>query len=144
MGASRLVDSGRVRDIEHANQILPLVQTMVRRILRRQALRLRLEKELAVLELMSDTSVEPCAEFHEFVDKSVRFHRLGGQIDALVDRLRELGAEIRHRDASSVDFHFLRNDGLAALCWQPGEDVVSHWHPLHEPHATRLPIETTN
>lgn len=132
-----LAGGARLQDIDGAHRVLPLLRTIVRRIRRRQALRQRLERELLVLQLLSDAAAEPGAEFYEFVDTSVRYHRLGGQIDALVERLRGLGAEVRNRDATHVDFPYLRDDGIAALCWDPCEDTVTHWHPLHEPHETR-------
>ncbi len=131
---------GRVLDLADSNGLLPRVRTILARIRRRDALRHRLESEMVVLQVLGDMSRGRNADFLEFVDKNVRFHRLGGQIDALVEHLASLGCVVRNRDAHWVDFVFLRDDGLAHMCWHQGEEVVSHWHYMHEPHDVRRPL----
>lgn len=140
MSVPRLDDRSPVLDLEDANRLLPLVRTLAARIDRRVALRRRLEDELIVLQLVSDSADQNGAEFQEFVDKKIRYHRLGGQIDALVERLARHGVVVRGRDASYVDFTCLRDDGLAVFCWHRGEASVCHWHFLHESHPDRHPL----
>jgi hypothetical protein len=138
MGVTRvLTDRSRVLDFEEANQLLPQVRTLVARIRRRVALRQRLASEMLVLQVVCDSCNGSNPDFQEYLDKKVRYHRLGGQVDALVDRLTGFGCVVRDRDATWVDFTFMREDGLAVLCWRHGEDSVSHWHFMHESHADR-------
>jgi hypothetical protein len=132
-----LTDRSRVLDLPEAERLLPVVRALARRINRRVALRARVERQLAILQLLSDATPRPGPELDELVDQSVRFHRLGGQIDALADRLASLGCTVRNRDATHVDFTILRPDGLAVLCWHRDEDRIGHWHFLHEEHAVR-------
>lgn len=141
MSAPRTTDDrSPVLELEEANRLLPFVSRLAARIDRRTALRRRLEDELLVLELVSDTSDQSGSELHELVDKKIRYHRLGGQIDALVERLARHGVIVRGRDASFVDFTCLRDDGLALFCWKRGEDQVGHWHFFHEAHSDRRPL----
>jgi len=135
--ARALDDRHRVLGLEEANCLLPVVRTFAARINRRSALRRRLENEMLVLEVISDVSTQTGSDFQEFVDKNVRYHRLGGQVDALVDRLAMIGAVVRDRDASFVDFTCLRRDGLAVFCWRRGDDRIGHWHLMHESHGQR-------
>jgi hypothetical protein len=141
MGGPRTADRSRVLDLAEAERLLPDVRALARRINRRVALRARFERELSVLQLLSDAAPHPGAELDELVDKSVRYHRLGGQIDALAERLASLGCTVRKRDATHVDFTILRPDGLAVLCWRQGEAGIGHWHFLHEDHAVRRELE---
>ena len=144
MSAPRTIDDrSPVLELEEANELLPLVRMLASRIERRVALRRRLEDELVVLELVSDTADSVGTDFQEYVDKKIRYHRLGGQIDALVERLARLGVVVRGRDAAFVDFTYLRDDGLALYCWRRGEDRIGHWHYLHETHAERRPLAPT-
>jgi len=131
---------GRVLDLADSNRLLPRVRTILARIRRREALRRRLEGEMIVLQVLSDMTRGSNAEFLEFIDKNVRFHRLGGQIDALVEHLASLGCVVRNRDAAWVDFVFLRADGLAHMCWHAGESDIAHWHHMHESHDVRRPL----
>ena len=141
-GSRTLVDRSKVVDLEEANRILPQVRTLVERIGRRVALRQRLSNEIVVLQLVYESSAGATGpEFQEFLDKSVRYHRLGGQVDAFVDRLAGMGCVVRDRDPRWADFTFLREDGLALLCWRRSEPSVAHWHFMHEPHSARRLLE---
>jgi hypothetical protein len=135
-----LADRGRVLDLAEASELLPTVRTVGARIDRRVALRRRLENEVIVLQVLTDATAQIGTDFQEFVEKKVRFHVLGGQIDALAEKLAEHGALVRGRDATYVDFVCLRPDGLAVFCWRRGEERISQWHRLHEPHAHRRPL----
>ena len=141
MSPSRiLADRSRVLDLAEANQLLPEVRTLVARIRRRVALRARLASEMLVLQVVCDSCNGTSPDFQEYLDKKMRYHRLGGQVDALVDRLTGLGCVVRNRDATWVDFTFLREDGLAVLCWRLGEESVAHWHFMHESHTDRKSV----
>ncbi|MFQ5600272.1 MAG: DUF2203 family protein [Candidatus Krumholzibacteriia bacterium] len=146
MNVSRtLQNRSPVLDVDEANRLLPLVRTLASRIRRRVALIQRLCNEMLVLQVLCETSdYERNLDLQEFVDKKLRFHRLRGQVDALVERLAGMGCVVRDRDAKHVDFTFLRDDGLAVLCWQQGEDVVDDWHYMHEPHGERRPLQNTD
>lgn len=132
---TRLLDRGEAEDVLHA------VEPLLKRIRRRVALRARLGREIEVLQLLSDSTPRPGAELDELVNKTVVYHRLGGQIDALAERLTTYGAAVRNRDACWVDFNCLRPDGVAVYCWRTGEPHITHWHLLHEDHAARRPLE---
>jgi hypothetical protein len=142
MAAHRITEGrSRVLDVAEANALLPAVRTLSARIRRRVAVMQRQQREMLVLELVGDVSgARPNHDLLELVDKSVRYHRLRGQVDALVECFARMGCAVRDRDASHVDFTYLREDGLAFLCWRCGEDSVSHWHHMHEGHAARRPL----
>jgi hypothetical protein len=140
-----VADKCHVLDLDEAGRVLPLVRALARRLALRLAVQARVERQLAILQLLSDTSPQPGPELDELVDHSVRFHRLAGQIDAMIERLRSMGCGVRDRDAQHVDFTTLRPDGLAVFCWRQGEDEIGHWHLLHEGHDQRRELgETTN
>jgi hypothetical protein len=141
MNVSRaFADRSKVFELAEAEQLLPVVRALAARIRRRVALRRRLERELEVLNVLNDVAPRPGPELHELVDKTVQYHRLGGQIDALAESLGALGCKVRGRDAHCVDFTCLRDDGLAVFCWRDDEEHVSHWHFMHEDHSARRPV----
>jgi hypothetical protein len=141
-GSRSVADRSRVLELSEANRLLPVVNKLVSRLDRRVSLRHRLKNEIVVLQLVLDCSDDDqSAEFQEFLDKSMRFHRLAGQADALVDRLGGMGCVVRNRDARWVDFTFLRPDGLAFFCWRRAEESITHWHHMHESHSSRRLLE---
>jgi hypothetical protein len=60
---------------------------------------------------------------------------------ACVDRLEELGVQVKDVDLGLLDFP-ARHDGEdVLLCWHPGEEAVEFWHGLTEGYAGRKPID---
>ena len=58
-----------------------------------------------------------------------------------VQRLEELGVQVKDLDRGLVDFPALRENGEEVLlCWQVGEDEITHWHGLEEGFAGRKPL----
>ena len=60
---------------------------------------------------------------------------------ACVDRLEELGAQIKDLDTGLLDFPALRDGVEVELCWRVGEDAVAQWHGIGEGFAGRKPID---
>ena len=60
---------------------------------------------------------------------------------ACVDRLDELGVQIKDLDTGLLDFPALRDGVEVELCWRVGEDAVEQWHGIGEGFAGRKPID---
>jgi hypothetical protein len=60
---------------------------------------------------------------------------------ACVDKLDELGVQIKDLDTGLLDFPALRDGVEVELCWQVGEESVEHWHAIGEGYAGRKPID---
>jgi hypothetical protein len=60
---------------------------------------------------------------------------------ACVERLDELGVQIKDLDTGLLDFPALRDGVEVELCWQVGEEAVEHWHAIGEGYAGRKPID---
>src|SRR6476660_3280894 len=60
---------------------------------------------------------------------------------ACVDKLDELGVQIKDLDAGLLDFPALREGEEVELCWQVGEAGVEYWHRVGEGYAGRKPID---
>ena len=60
---------------------------------------------------------------------------------ACVERLEELGVQIKDLDLGLLDFPARRDGEDVLLCWHVGEDAVGAWHGLDEGFAGRKPID---
>jgi hypothetical protein len=58
-----------------------------------------------------------------------------------VGELGVLGVVVKDLDLGLLDFPGLRNEEEVELCWQVGEDAVTHWHPLEVGYRGRKPID---
>jgi hypothetical protein len=71
---------------------------------------------------------------------SLRVHATH-QLQALTQRLEELGVQIKDLDSGLVDFPTLYRDQEVLLCWRMGESGISFWHDLHSGFRGRAPID---
>jgi hypothetical protein len=62
-------------------------------------------------------------------------------VAACVERLEELGVELKDPDTGLLDFPALRDGDPVLLCWHVGEDAVAFWHDPQEGFVGRRPID---
>ena len=55
--------------------------------------------------------------------------------------LQAAGIVLRDLDRGLVDFPAMRDGREVYLCWELGEDRVTHWHELESGFAGRQPLE---
>src|SRR3954454_17047661 len=60
---------------------------------------------------------------------------------ACVQRLEELGVEVKDLDLGLLDFPSERDGRAVLLCWHVGEESVAFWHGLEDGYAGRKPID---
>jgi hypothetical protein len=60
---------------------------------------------------------------------------------ACVQRLEELGVELKDLDLGLLDFPAVRDGQDVLLCWHVGEESVEFWHGLEDGFAGRKPID---
>jgi hypothetical protein len=60
---------------------------------------------------------------------------------ACVQRLEELGVELKDLDLGLLDFPSVRDGREVLLCWHVGEESVEFWHGLEDGYAGRKPID---
>jgi hypothetical protein len=124
---------------EEANELLPVVRTLVERmVLHRRALALATVRHARIAAKIAGNGggVDP----HE-VD------RLQSKVDAeaeavvdCVDELQRIGVLIKDLDDGLIDFPARRGDEDVLLCWRLGEDAVEYWHTLDGGFAGRRPL----
>lgn len=62
------------------------------------------------------------------------------RMQALLDELRFLGAEVKDLDQGLLDFRTKRGSEVVLLCWKLGEGRIGYWHDLRSGFAGRRPI----
>jgi hypothetical protein len=67
--------------------------------------------------------------------------QLAEEVGGAITELDALGVVVKDLDLGLLDFPGLRDGEEVELCWQVGEETVSHWHPLEAGYAGRKPID---
>jgi hypothetical protein len=66
--------------------------------------------------------------------------RLATRYRALVQRVLDMGIELKDPTTGLVDFPSLRDGRVVYLCWRLGESSIEYWHDLEAGFAGRQPL----
>jgi hypothetical protein len=69
------------------------------------------------------------------------FRGLDEALSDELDRIRELGGDVKDVDMGLVDFPGKRNGEDILLCWKLGEKSLGYWHAVDGGFASRRPVD---
>ena len=70
-----------------------------------------------------------------------RVDELNRALRAAAARLNDWGIEVKDPERGLIDFYSRRGDEVVFLCYELGEETITHWHSLGEGYAGRQPVE---
>jgi hypothetical protein len=125
---------------EEANAALPEVRPLVERLVEARRTSLRLEERLGAVRervLGNGGGLDP----GRVEDLQAEATEAAKTVLGLVERLDDLGVQIKDPDAGLVDFPARHPDGSdVLLCWRLGEGEVAYWHTLEAGFRGRKPL----
>jgi hypothetical protein len=120
---------------EEANELLPRVELLVRRLqLQAHTLRERVG-DLA----KGDAELEDMA-LPDIVDRHPDLRAITASMADLAGQIESFGCFLKDIDQGLVDFPGELGGEVVFLCWQFGEPRVIAWHNLESGFASRRPI----
>ena len=127
----------RTFTIEEARALLPEVRSLVQ-ALRDAKQQLDLQRSLvqAAGEHAGGNGHGP----RDAVGAQREAERLVTEMQASLDRITELGVEIKGIDEGLADFPSIREGRTVYLCWRLGEDDIRWWHELDTGFGGRQPL----
>ena len=96
-----------------------------------------LERVLARIRALGGANIDPAA-IRDL--KSRREHSVT-RLQAAMDAIDELGAQVKDLDIGLLDFLTLYQDHEVCLCWKLGEEGIHFWHGPQEGFRGRKPID---
>ena len=63
------------------------------------------------------------------------------EVRRLLMAIQEAGIVVRDIDRGLVDFPAMRDGREIYLCWELGEDEITHWHELEAGYGGRQPLD---
>ncbi len=63
------------------------------------------------------------------------------EVRRLLSALQQAGIVVRDIDRGLIDFPSLRNGHEVYLCWELGEDQITHWHEIESGYGGRQPLD---
>lgn len=132
----------RVFSVEQANRLIPQVKQILDQLRMRRGELHQLENALAIVELegmQQDGTPSPLARTVAS-EKSFLMEERLNQFKDLLEKLDELGCQLKDLDDGLVDFFTIHQGQLVYLCWKEGESSIRHWHRLEDGFSGRRSI----
>lgn len=132
-------DEQRLFTVEEANSTLPLVQAIVRDVVRvSHEIVERRERLCQVRGGRKPKPGDPYSEELAQIEESLEQER--AKLYEYAEELRELGVELKDGLSGLVDFRCRMDGRVVYLCWKLGEPEVLHWHELDSGFSGRRPL----
>lgn len=132
-------DEQRLFTVEEANASLPLVQAIVRDVVR--VSHEIVERRERLGQIRGGRKAKPGDPYSEElaqIEESLEQER--AKLYEYAEELRELGVELKDGLTGLVDFRCLMDGRVVYLCWKLGEPEVLHWHELDAGFSGRKPL----
>lgn len=122
--------------VDQASACLPRLAGLLDRI-QRGAVELRRERDEAADRLGVTTTT---LSVEQLLAERPAVRRIVEEIDAAMEQIAALGAELKDVELGLVDFPGEWDGEAVYWCWQYGEDRVRFWHRRTEGFAGRRPL----
>ncbi len=78
----------------------------------------------------------------DVLELDAQIEQVTGALEACIDRLQELGVQVKDVDTGLLDFPSDRDGLPMLLCWRVGEGEIEYWHGSDEGFAGRKPVDS--
>ncbi|HEY4025559.1 MAG TPA: DUF2203 domain-containing protein [Candidatus Dormibacteraeota bacterium] len=130
----------RTYRLHEANQALPQVRRLVGQIVELSGQMDELTDQVRIAEYRLHRPGAGAAESDRYEESSTALRGAEADLVAALGGLERMGVQLKDPRTGLVDFLSYRDGELIELCWQLGEDRVTHWHRIGEGFRGRKPV----
>jgi len=134
------ITSMRFFTYQKAVDLLPQVTSLLKSAIEAKAARKKSEADLSAYKrrlVMAGGAFPNTNRLAAYADQAkTSYEAMKRGIDSIAD----LGVQLLDLDQGLVDFPAMYQGQTVYLCFQLGEDSISHWHPGDEGFSSRRPI----
>lgn len=123
---------------DEAEKLLPRLGELLVQMQERKAEHDRLEQK--VLEFEAKMAANGHLVEKELNEVRQELAKAAAEVNRLIEKVLELGCELKDIDQGLVDFRCLRDGREVYLCWKLGEPGIAWWHELETGFAGRQPL----
>ncbi len=125
----------RILSLEEATKMLPLLEKIVRDIMKTWEEIIHKRTELECLEKNPDQNAQQVQE--EAQELKSDLNRLIDRINSYIREVEQLGCFVEEFKRGIINFPSLYVGRKVFLCWKPGDSEVRYWHELDESYNER-------
>jgi hypothetical protein len=135
------VTDPRIFTLDEAERTLPLLRRILADLQREYEV---WREALAHYEILTGAARAEAGESMELIAARMAVSDSAGRIDGYLAEIASIGCLFKGFENGLVDFYALRDDRLVLLCWQYGEDHITHWHEVDAGFPGRQPIAASD
>ena len=125
--------------LEEANALLPRLKDILLKIQEAKGRHDRLEEQAE--EYARHVSSNGHVIEKKLNETRQELAKAAAEVNGLIERVNDLGCEVKDIDEGLVDFRSERGGRDVYLCWKLGEPEILWWHELEAGFAGRRPLE---
>ena len=125
--------------LEEANALLARLRDLLFQIQESKAKHDRLEEQAE--EYARHVSSNGHVVEKQLNETRQELAKAAAEVNSLIERVNDLGCEVKDIDEGLVDFRSEREGRDVYLCWKLGEPEILWWHELEAGFAGRRPLE---
>jgi hypothetical protein len=134
--------SSRTFTLDEAQELLPVLESLLRRAIEGKKLVESVDAELQATAhrvlVNGGMSLNIVSLARRKAEREKAFQRVK---DAL-DEIDAIGVQVKDLDIGLLDFPCEVDGETVLLCWKLGEQAIAHWHGVSEGFAGRKPIDS--
>lgn len=127
--------------LNHAEKLLPQVESAIREALERKAEYDQAEAEWQSFAQRVMLQGGMQVDRSRSLEQKNRLESAALDVKNSIERVHELGCVVKDLDIGLIDFPTLLNGQEVYLCWKLGENGIQFWHGLHEGFRGRKAID---
>lgn len=124
--------------LEEANAMIPELEILLTRILKKKIAHDRMHDALFMEELIQEAAKSSTSSSLDHGAQEVDGRMLDFEED--LERIRTLGCLLRSLDSGFVEFPAERQGQTIYFCWKAGEEAIQYYRPMAAQFSERLPL----
>ncbi|MDJ0522128.1 MAG: DUF2203 domain-containing protein [Planctomycetota bacterium] len=128
---------GKIFTPDEANRMLPLVSRIAEDIVATYA---DVNRALQAFEAEKARAEADESRQDVLRERDEEVAAVLDRFQGLIEEIEALGGTVKDYESGMIDFYGEVDGEIVYLCWQRGEDEISHWHRLEEGYGRRRPL----
>lgn len=130
-------ESARLFTLEEATALMPQVRDLM---LNMQKYKLEAEVARQEISRLNEVNLRGNGYDMKREQLSTKIATNYQKVQAGLDKLNQLGVQVKDIDTGLVDFPAAREGRVINLCWKTDEPAIGWWHEVYTGFASRRPL----
>lgn len=133
--------SSRTFTLEEAQDLLPVLESLLRRAIDGKKLIESVDAELQAVSHRVFLSGGMSLDILHLARRKAEREKTFQRVKDAMDEIDAIGVQVKDLDIGLLDFPCEVDGQTVLLCWRLGEKAITHWHGVSEGFAGRKPID---